>query len=61
MVALIWGDELAITGKIGDGSFCLDFSYLFFLQEALHGVGSLSKNWNESRTCATYVGTWILS
>ena len=36
-MALIWGDETAITGKIGDGSFCLDF----FLQEAIHWVGSL--------------------
>ena len=36
-MALIWGDETAVTGKIGDGSFCLDF----FLQEAIHWVGSL--------------------
>ena len=31
MVALIWG------GKIGGGSFCLDF----FLQEVIHWAGSL--------------------
>ena len=42
MVALILGDELAITGKIADGSFCLDcFLAFFFLQEAIHWVGSL--------------------
>ena len=42
MVALILGGELAITGKIGDGSFCQDFLLpFFFLQEAIHWVGSL--------------------
>ena len=30
MVALILGDELAITGKIGVRSFCLDFFLAFF-------------------------------
>ena len=47
-----------ILGKI-DGSFCLDF----FLPSFLAGgyllgwfiVTSLSKNWNGSRTCATYL------
>jgi len=34
--ALIWGGELMITGKIGNGFFCQDF----FLQEAIHWVGS---------------------
>ena len=41
-MVLILGDELAITGKIGDGSFCLDFILaFFFLQEAIDWVGSL--------------------
>ena len=38
MVALILGDELAITGKIGDGSFCLKFFLPFFCRRQFIGL-----------------------